>query len=54
MSDEIETPRRGYDTKDVETMSRELEATGVGATKKWVVLAVLVVAAGAALWLIGR
>ena len=54
MSDDIEVPRRGYDTKDVEAMSRALDSTSARAGKgrRLLVLVLLVVAIGIAVWLI--
>jgi hypothetical protein len=52
MSEEIEVPRRGYDTKDVEAMARALEAAEGGGSRKTVVLLLFCAAIGAAIWLI--
>ena len=52
MSDDIEVPRRGYDTKDVESMSKSLEVSEGGRGKRILVFAVLVVAIAVSVWLI--
>jgi hypothetical protein len=54
MKDEIEVPRRGYDTKDVETMTRDLDVleSASARKKKTIVLVLLIVAAVVAMWLI--
>jgi hypothetical protein len=52
MSEDIEVPRRGYDTKDVEAMSRALDTTESGGARKVLVGVVLVLAVVAAVWLI--
>ena len=52
MSEDIEVPKRGYDTKDVETMTKEHEASGGGRGKRILVIVVLLVAIVTAIWLI--
>ncbi len=54
MGEDIEVPRRGYDTKDVETMTREHEASRGGGGKRLLVIVVLIAAIVAAIWLIVR
>ena len=56
MGDDIEVPRRGYDTKDVEAMSRALDAAHRGRSKRApVVIVLVVVAVIVAVWLlVGR
>jgi hypothetical protein len=54
MKDDIELPRRGYDTKDVEEMTAEHEAASSGAGRRTAVLVVLIVAAAIVIWLITR
>jgi hypothetical protein len=53
MSDDLELPRRGYDTEDVKTLTREMEGSALAGKRKQLVLWVLIIAAAAAIWLIG-
>jgi hypothetical protein len=50
MSDDIEVPRRGYDTKDVEAMSRAADAAEAGSRKTTPVVIGVVIAVAAVLW----
>jgi hypothetical protein len=52
MNDDLEQPRRGYDTKDVETMARALDAAEGGRSRKPAAMAILAAAILAALWFI--
>jgi hypothetical protein len=51
VKEDIEVPGRGYDTKDVETMSRTVPPSGRSGRKAFVVL-VLIVAVAAAVWMV--
>ena len=52
MKEDIEVPRRGYDTKDVETMNKALDVSEGGGSKRVFVVLVLIIAIGAAVWMI--
>lgn len=52
VKEDIEVPRRGYDTKDVETMNKALDVSEGGGSKRVFVVLVLIIAIGAAVWMI--
>jgi hypothetical protein len=52
MGEDIELPRRGYDTKDVEAMTREQEAADGGARGKAPLVIGLVLVVAIAVWVL--
>ena len=52
MSDDIEVPRRGYDTEDVESLARTLEHPEQGGSRRGIILVVIAIAAAAGMYLL--
>jgi hypothetical protein len=52
MSEDLEVPRRGYDTKDVEAMAKEQEAARPRGSRKVLVIVLLALAIAVATWFI--
>lgn len=55
MKEDIELPRRGYDTQDLEAMSRAMDGPDGRAGRRGMVMMVLASAIATAIWLlVGR